>query len=576
MRIGLSMRWWLAIMFALIAALTAVSVAYVLSVRSERALRDRAEETAAGYAFRAALAISDAERQQLESRVEMLAEERRLALFVYEKGGLLLTPRESLGIDVSEVPRREEALAEAEEGRRFLATLPEARATVVALPLRAASGADALIAYVPSPEYGTSIGIFRGEIARAALLAVVVGALVGALVAFLIARRLRRIAATAAEIERGHFDQSLHPVFRDEVGELAATVERMRTRLRASFDELASERDRLSRLLERLHEGVVAVNRDMEVVVANAPAARALVQLQLKEGDPLPEPWSGFSLRDFARRLFDPGVAIQEARASPDPEHTYAVTGIPAGPDPETVVLVLGDISERERRELAEREFVTNAAHELRTPLQTILGAVEILQAGAKERPAERERFLGHIEREATRLARLAKALLILARVQTGTEGLRVEPVILRPVIDEVVAGLKPRDEVEISVSCPRDVAVNGEPDLIEQALFNLAKNAVEHTKRGRVEIRAKPLHGSVAIEVSDTGPGIPFEKQERIFDRFYRGPAPQSDGFGLGLAIAYQAVSTLGGVLDVKSSPGTGTTARIELPSVLMPKQVA
>jgi HAMP domain-containing protein len=419
-RIGLSMRWWLAILFALIAAVTAVSVAYVLTVRSERALRDRAEETAAGYAFRAALAINDAEREQLEGRVETLAEERRVALFVYDEGGLLLTQRESFGIDVSDVPRRKEALAEAEEGRRFLATLPEARATVVALPLRTASGADALIAYVPSPEYGASIGILRGEIARSALLAVLVGAVVGALVAFLIARRLRRIAATAAEIERGHFDQSLHPVFRDEVGELAATVERMRARLRASFDELESERDRLSRLLEQLHEGVVAVNRDMEVVVANSPAARALAQPHLKEGDSLPQPWPDFSLRDFAKRLFDPGVGIQEARVSPDAEHTYSVTGIPAGPDPETAVLVLGDVSERERREHAEREFVTNAAHELRTPLQTILGAVEVLQAGAKERPVECERFLGHIEREATRLARLAKALLILARVQAA------------------------------------------------------------------------------------------------------------------------------------------------------------
>jgi two-component system sensor histidine kinase VicK len=576
MRIGLSMRWWLAILFALIAAVTAVSVAYVLTVRSERALRERAEETAAGNAFSAALAITDAEKQQLTGRVETVSEERRLALFLYEEGGVLLTSRESFGIDVSEVPKREEALAEAEKGRRFLATLPEARATVVALPLRAASGADALVAYVPSPEYGTSIGILRGEIARSVLLAVIVGAVVGALVAFLIARRLRRIAATAAEIERGSFDHSLHPVFRDEVGELAATVERMRGRLRASFDELESERDRLSRLLEQLHEGVLAVNRDLEVVVANPPAARALAEPHLRQGSALPEPWPDFSLRDFAERLFEPGATIVEARVLSDPDHTYQVTGIPPGRDSETAVLVLADVSERERREQAERDFVTNAAHELRTPLQTILGAVEVLQAGAKERPVERERFLGHIEREATRLARLAKALLILARVQTGTEGLRVEPVALRPVIDEVVAGLQPPDEVEISVSCPRDVAVKGEPDLIEQALFNLAKNAVEHTKRGRIELRAKPLHGTVAIEVSDTGPGIPFEKQERIFDRFYRGPSPHSDGFGLGLAIAYQAVRALGGVLDVKSSPGTGTTARIELPSAIAPRQVA
>lgn len=576
MRIGLSMRWWLAILFALIAALTAVSVAYVLSVRAESALRDRAEDTAAGNAFRAAFAISDVEPGQLERRVEALADERRLALFVYDEGRLV-TGRESFGIDISEVPKREEALLEVGKGHRFLATLPKARATVVGLRLRAASGADALVAYVPSPEYGASIGIFRSEIVRSALFAVLIGAAVGLLVAFLIARRLRRIGATAAEIERGRFDRSLRPVFRDEVGELAATVERMRARLQASFNELKSERDRLTRLLERLHEGVVAVNRQMHIVVANAPAARALAESRLREGDPLPEPWPDLSLRDFAARLFDPNARLVEARVMPDPAHVYSVTGIPAGADSETAVLVFADISERERREQAERDFVANAAHELRTPLQTILGAVEILQAGAKDRPAERERFLGHIERESARLARLARALLVLARAQTGAEAVPLKRVVLRPILDQVVAGLTPIEGVEIAVACERDVAVWGEPDLIEQALFNLAKNAVDHTGRGRIELRARMIPaGAVAIEVRDTGPGIPLAAHERIFDRFYRGAPRHAEGFGLGLAIAHQAVRALGGVLEVKSAPGTGTTARIELASAIGEKHVA
>jgi signal transduction histidine kinase/HAMP domain-containing protein len=570
------MRWWLAILFALIAAVTAVAVAYVSTVRSERALRDRAEETAAGTALWAALAVRDARPHELTPLVEELSEERRVALFVFGERGVLLTQPESFGVDVADVPNRRRALEEAEQGRRFLATLPEAEATVVALPLSQTDGAEALLAYAPRPEYGTSIGVLRGEIARSALIAILIGAAVGLIVAYLIARRLRRIAAVAAEIEAGRFDDPLRPVFLDEVGDLTATVDRMRTRLQASFDELRSERDQLSRLLKRLHEGVIAVNRELEVVVWNPPAARALGQTSLLEGEPLPEPWPDFSLRDLASGLFDSGAGIVEVRASRDRDRTYLITGIPAGPDSDTAVLVLADVSERERREQAEREFVTNAAHDLRTPLQTILGAVEVLQKGAKDSPRDRDRFLGHIERESTRLARLVRALLVLARAQTGVEAARVESFRLRPLLDDVVAGLKPRSDVDVSVRCPSDLTVEADSDLMEEALFNLAKNAAEHTEHGRIDLKARAHGTTVVIEVTDTGPGIPFEKQERVLDRFYRGTPRDADGFGLGLAIAHQAVSALGGALEVKSAPGSGTTARVELPASAPSREVA
>jgi Signal transduction histidine kinase len=109
------------------------------------------------------------------------------------------------------------------------------------------------------------------------------------------------------------------------------------------------------------------------------------------------------------------------------------------------VLIVLDDLTEQGRRELAEREFVANAAHELRTPLTTIIGAVEVLQAGAKDDPLERDRFLAHIERESARLARLARALLTLARAHAGQERPRSEPIALRPLLQEVADDLRPR-----------------------------------------------------------------------------------------------------------------------------------
>ena len=204
----------------------------------------------------------------------------------------------------------------------------------------------------------------------------------------------------------------------------------MRRQLRRSFRHIEGERDRLRMLLERLHEGVVTVDHELVVQFANAEARRVL-GVRLAEGDQLPEPWDGFSLRGFAeaavrvRRAARAGACARRRRA-----RARASSASRRSPRATRCCIVLDDLTEQERRELAEREFVTNAAHELRTPLTTIIGAVEVLQAGAKNDPVERDRFLAHIEREAERLARLARALLTLARAHAGQERPRVETVV--------------------------------------------------------------------------------------------------------------------------------------------------
>jgi signal transduction histidine kinase len=245
----------------------------------------------------------------------------------------------------------------------------------------------------------------------------------------------------------------------------------------------------------------------------------------------------------------------------------YAVAGIPAGAGAELAVVVLVDVSERERRERAEREFVANAAHELRTPIAVIASALDVLDEGAQNLPEDRERFLGVIRRQTTQLGRLVRALLLLARAQTHQEALRLEAVEILPLLDEIAAELDLREDVAVEISCRRGLAVLGEPDLVAQVLANLAGNAAKHTKRGHILLAARPASdGSVIIEVSDTGGGIPLADQERVFDRFYTGDANRT-GFGLGLAIVREAVRALGGVVDVESEPGHGTTARVTFP---------
>src|SRR5215210_660067 len=229
-------------------------------------------------------------------------------------------------------------------------------------------------------------------------------------------------------------------------------------------------------------------------------------------------------------------------------------------------IAVFRDVTVREQTERAERDFVTNAAHELQSPLAAIVSAIEVLQAGAKDGP-QRDVFLAHIEREAARLARLTRALLILARAQTGAEAPRDEVVSLANLLAETAARLRLAPDVQVEVACEPEVGVLTNRELLEQAVANLAENAAKHTSAGRIVLGARQQDGTVEITVSDTGSGIAEAERSRVFDRFYSGPVGTGAGFGLGLAIVGAATDALGGQVELESSVESGTVVRLRLP---------
>jgi signal transduction histidine kinase len=567
-------RWWLGAAFAVVAATSTAIVVSQFSSRSEQEFRSKAQTLALGYAFVAAGDISKAAQQgRLARALPEIARGQNLELYVYGRDGRLLAQAAPRGKALPLPGWARAARLDALAGNRDVASTASGGSVVVDLPLKTAT-ATALVAISRRPDVAAAIGIVSDQALRAGVIAGVIGVLVGLLLAQLIALRLRRLSAAAEAIALGDFETPLRYHFRDEFGALAQSFDRMRRQLRRSFRRVEVERDRLRMLLERLHEGVLTVDQDLVVHFANAEARR-LLGGRLAEGDPLPEPWQGFSLRAFADALFGETPDLAQVHVTPDEEHAFGLVGIPAQPETDWALVVIDDLTEQERRELAEREFVSNAAHELRTPLTTIIGAVEVLQAGAKDDPAERDRFLAHIEREAGRLARLARALLTLARAHAGQEQPRVEPVELGPLLREVADSLRPRDGVAVDVDCANGLQARANRDLLEQALRNLAENAAKHTARGRIVLRALGGGGSVALEVDDTGPGMGAEVQRHVFDRFYRGER-DSEGFGLGLAIVRESVRSLGGRIELDSSPGAGTCVRIVLEGARVREEVS
>jgi signal transduction histidine kinase len=221
----------------------------------------------------------------------------------------------------------------------------------------------------------------------------------------------------------------------------------------------------------------------------------------------------------------------------------------------------------REARERAERDFVTNAAHELQSPLASIISAIEVLQAGAKDGP-ERDVFLGHIERSSDRLAQIVRALLVLARAQSGLERPKDEVIALGPLLEQIAADLRLAPGVELRVSCPPGAALVSNRELLEQALINLAENAVKYTSRGSVHLSVRASETDTEIAVSDTGSGIPAADRPHVFERFYRGSQRGDGGSGLGLSIVQAAVDLLGAEVELESQPGGGTVVRLRFPT--------
>ena len=349
----------------------------------------------------------------------------------------------------------------------------------------------------------------------------------------------------------------------------------LETRVDSRTAELEVERARLAAVVENIPAGVVLLEAGTRrVLAANETAVRILGDVGLTDREGYRADGSRYGPDDWpvARSLMT-GETVSAERivlARPDGSHTILESSSAPIPDAEgrttAAVSIFQDVTARERREAAEREFVTNAAHELRTPLAAIASAVELLQSGAKDDDEARERFLHHIERESQRLQRLVRALLTLARVQTQTEAPRLEIVPLCALLEETVRAVEPRPRVPVVVACAPDVAALAHPDLLERVVANLVANAAQYTSEGRIDVAAATVDSDVVeLSVADTGRGIVAAERERMFDRFFRG-SRDSDGFGLGLAIVSEAVRAMDGTIAVDANDEGGTVVRVRL----------
>ena len=385
------------------------------------------------------------------------------------------------------------------------------------------------------------------------------------------ARRLRRILAFADRIAAGDLTARIAEGSDDEIGHLAAALDRTARTLEQSFAALQNSRHELETLLNSMQDGVIAISPDGRVQWANRSMDRLLrehVRLQAPVVETVRDPDFLGSLRGAA----DSNKVVSARAASIIPGRSFEVTAAPM-PDGGAVA-VLRDLTETERVEKTRRDFIANVSHELRTPLTSIQGYAETLLDNTSENNHTRE-FLEIIRKNATRMARLTEDLLTLARVESGEQHFEREAVPAEELLEEAAQNFREvarNHGIELLVENSANQAVAADREAIHQVFSNLVDNALKYgAKGGRIVLGARPGRKRVEFYVRDFGGGISSEHLPRLFERFYRvdkARSRESGGTGLGLAIAKHIVLAHGGTIRAESELNHGSTFLFTLPT--------
>jgi len=365
-----------------------------------------------------------------------------------------------------------------------------------------------------------------------------------------------------------------HPLENDTYEELAPLLRRMehqRRQIDRQMGELRQRSEEFDQITGSMNEGLVLLDEAGAILSIN-PAARRLLDA---DGDCVGQDFltvdRDVTMSDALRQAAEQGHSEFRGERN-GREYQFDVTRIQTEGRTAGTVLLVFDVTERAFAERNRREFTANVSHELKTPLQGIIGSAELLENGMVKQE-DVPRFVGHIRAEAQRLVTLIGDIIRLSQLDEG-EPMPTEPVELLAVAREAAENLRSAAETRnVTVEVTGTPAtVSGVRRLLYEIVLNLCDNAIKYnTEGGRVEVEVAQDGGTAAVTVRDTGIGIPPEHQSRVFERFYRvdkSHSKASGGTGLGLSIVKHAVQYHHGVIRLKSEVGKGTEIRVTFPA--------
>ncbi|MFA5143577.1 MAG: ATP-binding protein [Candidatus Omnitrophota bacterium] len=389
---------------------------------------------------------------------------------------------------------------------------------------------------------------------------------------------INKMIEVSRKFSEGDFTKRVFQVSEDEIGELAATINKMAGDIENKVREIGNQNQKLAAIFDSMIEGIIVVDKTSRIVSINTAIEKIFaVSGYDVAGKLLLEAIRNNDISKVISNALKNGESVRGEIALIYPvRKIFEVSATPVFSDDAIsgCVAVIHDVTETRRLETVRRDFVANVSHELKTPLTSIKGFVETLLEGAIDDRANGRSFLKIVQEHTDRLDILVNDLLALSYLESREIRLKKETLDLKELADKVILGftsqIKKRG-VEIRNELAPGLAIEADKNKMEQVFTNLIDNAIKFNKeKGSIRIYAGKTADAVNIIVEDSGIGIPEKDIPRIFERFYRVDKARSrelGGTGLGLSIVKHIIELHGGDAGVESVEGFGSKFRLTLP---------
>ncbi|MEW6137709.1 MAG: ATP-binding protein [Thermodesulfobacteriota bacterium] len=425
-------------------------------------------------------------------------------------------------------------------------------------------------------------GLYLRIVAEGAVV-VLLAALMSLYISHRIKKPIEDFKEAAARFARGDLDYRLEIVpDSQELASLVESINTMAAELRSRMQKIVDQRKELEAILAGMKEAVLLIGPDERIVRVN----RAAVQLFEFSHTPMEGKDILYVIRNSEFREFVQNTLSAEGALSCDivvwgpPERFFQAYGARLR-DSEGkvsgVLLVLNDVTRLRNLEQVRRDFVTNASHQLKTPLTPIKGFLESLEEELDRDPEKAKRFVKIIAKNVQRMESLVEGMLTLARAEEveGTACLELRDHSVRDMLDAVVENSMPQAQIKgvrLEVECEPHLSAMMNEALLGKAIASLVENAIRVSKSGSiVSVQAYGKDSEACIKIADQGSGISAKDAQRIFERFYQTqpqPGGEKGGAGLGLSVAKHIVMAHGGRIEVESIRGKGTSFTVHLPA--------
>lgn len=390
---------------------------------------------------------------------------------------------------------------------------------------------------------------------------------------------IRNLSKVARRISEGDLSGRMKGNFTGEIGELTHSFNVMAESTEQAVLQTHKKQEQLEGVLQGMDDGVLCVDKHNRVVFLNQRARELLHAKDLKEGGVLD---GSLLIRQLAERMHSAGeIGEQEtvyretltAGGPKEKQFNVYIAPIPGKREDGEVLAVIADVTRMRQLEQLRSEFVANVTHELKTPLTSIRGSIELLRSGDRDEETRRY-FYDVLDIEAERLHHLIDDMLVLSQIENAKDDPSARRCNLKEELEDTLERLRPvaeKSSVALELDADASLFCDCSPTRIGQLFGNLIENAIKYNvPHGSVTVTAQKQRNMAMIRVRDTGIGIEPEHLDRLFERFYRVDTSRSreiGGTGLGLSIVKHLAALYHGEVSVESEIGKGSTFTVRLP---------